>query len=264
MNGKGFIKIPRALLNEWRDTLTAEEVGILIYLTAAANYQDKPMPAPKGDLLERGQLAISLRTLAKRFGISKNKAARLLTKWERLGLIKRETISETETGTYRGTLLTLEFYASSQGMQDRSRDGRRDINGDSIRKEEKTKKVEEVPPPPFLYGSYHNISLTAEELKDLKTHIPSDLFDARINKASQGIKDGWHGYRGSHFEIIRKWAIADGCWIDNPGPPVVSKIEMQKMDLVNRFGRDKYERAVATINTDDPHKVKRYLENKMN
>ena len=263
MKGKGFIKIPRALLNEWSDTLTAEEVGILIYLTAAANYQDKPMPAPKGDLLERGQLVISLRTLAKRFGISKNKAARLLTKWERLGLIKRKTVSGTESGTYRGTLLTLEFYASSQGIQDNNRDRIRDENGDPIRIEEKKKKVEEEPPPPSLYGPYYNVSLSEEEWKDLKTHIPSDLFDARISKVSQGIKDGWHGYRGSHFEIVRKWAIADGCWIENPDPPVISQICKMKRDLIDQYGQYKYERAVATINTDDPYKVKGYLESKI-
>lgn len=264
MNGKGFIKIPRALLNEWSDTLAAEEVGILIYLTAAANYQDKPMPAPKGDLLERGQLVISLRTLAKRFGISKNKAARLLAKWERLGLIKRETVSGTESGTYRGTLLTLEFYASSQGIQDNNRDRKRDENRDSIRIEEKKKKGEEEPQPLSLHGPYHNVSLTEAEWKDLNAHIPSDLFDARIGKASQGIKDGWHGYAGSHYEIIRKWAIADGCWNEQSDRPEESRIDKMRKDLIDQYGRNQYERAVAAINTDDPHKVENYLGNKMN
>lgn len=264
MNGKGFIKVPRALLNEWNDMLTPEEIGILVNLMAMANYGDQPKRAPKGDLLKRGQLVISIRSFAKRFGMSKNRAARLLAKWEEMGLIKRRTVLGTENGTPSGTLLTLEFYEFSQGMRDSNRDSIGDRNEDSIRKEEKKKKVEEEPPPPSLYGPYHNVSLTEVEWKDLKAHIPSDLFDARISKASQGIKDGWHGYAGSHYEIIRKWAIADGCWNERLELPEESRIDKMRKDLIDQYGRNQYERAVAAINTDDPHKVENYLGSKMN
>ena len=128
MNGKGFIKVPRALLNEWNDMLTPEEIGILVNLMAMANYGDQPKRAPKGDLLKRGQLVISIRSFAKRFGMSKNRAARLLAKWEEMGLIKRRTVLGTENGTPSGTLLTLEFYEFSQGMRDSNRDSIGDRN----------------------------------------------------------------------------------------------------------------------------------------
>lgn len=145
MDGKGYIKIPRSLLNEWQDKLTNEEVGILIYLTAMANYERKPKRAPKGDYLQRGQLVISIRWFANRFGISKSKAQRMLSKWESLGIIKRKAIPWTVSGTPSGTLLTLEFYAFSQG----ARYSDRDKSEDTIRNTEKDKKPS---PSPALNG----------------------------------------------------------------------------------------------------------------
>lgn len=261
MNGKGFIIIPRNLLNDWRDRLTAEEQGIMVNLMAMANYEDKPKKAPKGDTLHRGQLVTSIRSFAKRFGISESRAYRMLRKWERLGLISRETKNETLSETGSGTLLTLEFYESSQCIRNDLRNSLRNENGNTIKKDNNLKKEEEAPPFP-LYGSYHNISLTEDELKELQMHIPADLFESRINKASQGIRDKWRGYQGSHFEIIKKWAIEDGCWEEQADSQRMNKICKMKMDLIDQFGRDKYDRAVATINIDDPYKVRRYLESK--
>ena len=145
MNGKGFIKLPRSLLNEWRDILTTEEVGILIYLTAMANYEEKPRRAPKGDQLQRGQLVISVRWFAERFNISKSKAERLLAKWENLGIIKRRTVFGTPSGTPTGTLITLEFYAFSQSAPDSNRDRKQDKTGDAIKKNRNYKKPSPLP-----------------------------------------------------------------------------------------------------------------------
>ena len=145
MNGKGFIKLPRSLLNEWRDILTPEEVGILIYLTAMANYENKTKKAPKGDQLQRGQLVISIRWFAERFNISKSKAERLLAKWENLGIIKRRTVFGTLSGTPTGTLITLEFYAFSQGVPDRNRDRKQDKTRDAIKKEKNIKTPSPLP-----------------------------------------------------------------------------------------------------------------------
>ena len=256
MNGKGFIKVPRALLNEWNDMLTPEEIGILVNLMAMANYGDQPKRAPKGDLLKRGQLVISIRSFAKRFGMSKNRAARLLAKWEEMGLIKRRTVSGTENGTPSGTLLTLEFYEFSQGMRDSNRDSIGDRNEDSIRRDKKEKKGEEVPQLPLLYGTYCNVALTEDEYRELKSHIPAELFDARINKTSQGIHDRWKGYDGPHFDIIRKWAVADGCWLNHPEPsPMLNEVNRRRRELIDQFGRDKYDRAALKLGIDDPTQV---------
>lgn len=145
MNGKGFIKLPRSLLNEWRDILTPEEIGILIYLTAMANYEDKPRRAPKGDQLQRGQLVTSIRSFAKRFSVSESRALRLMRKWEQLGIIKRETLSGAESGAPSGTLITLEFYASSQGERNTKRSGNRSENAQTIRSIKKNKKPSPLP-----------------------------------------------------------------------------------------------------------------------
>ena len=117
MNERGFIKLPRSLLTEWRDILTSEEIGILVQLMAMANYQDKPKRAPKGDYLKLGQLVTSQRDMSKRFGISASRARRLLIRWEELGLIKREPHS----GSQSGSVITLVFYASSQGKRTTNR-----------------------------------------------------------------------------------------------------------------------------------------------
>ena len=267
MNGKGFIKVPRALLNEWRDKLTQEEIGILINLMAMANYEDVPRRAPKGDYLKRGQLVTSSRAFAKRFNLSESRAYRLLKRWEQLGIIKRETLSETESGTPNGTLLTLEFYESSQGERNSDRNSFRNESEDSIRRDKKAKKGEEgVQPPPSShgYGVYHNVVLTEEGYRELKAHIPTDQFDARINKASQGIRDNWKGYDGPHFDIIKKWAITDGCWKEQQNlSPKMSKMIKMKNDLIEQFGRYDYDRAVATVETNDPNKVKAYLESRI-
>ena len=69
---------------------------------------------------------------------------------------------------------------------------------------------------------------------------------------------------GSHYEIIRKWAIADGCWNERLELPEESRIDKMRKDLIDQYGRNQYERAVAAINTDDPHKVENYLGSKMN
>ena len=128
MNGKGYIKLPRSLLNEWRDTLTSEEIGIMVQLMAMANYEKKPKQMPEGNSLERGQLVLSVRWFAKRFDMSKSKAERMLDRWEALGLIKRKTVFGTQSGTPIGTLVTLEFYAFSQGTRDnRSQDRNEDV-----------------------------------------------------------------------------------------------------------------------------------------
>ena len=236
--------------------LTPEEIGILVNLMAMANYGDQPKRAPKGDLLKRGQLVISIRSFAKRFGMSKNRAARLLAKWEEMGLIKRRTVSGTENGTLSGTLLTLEFYEFSQGMRDSNRDSIGDRNEDSIRRDKKEKKGEEVSPPPLLYGTYYNVALTEDEYRELKSHIPAELFDARINKTSQGIHDRWKGYEGPHFDIIRKWAVADGCWLDHPKPsPMLNEVNRRRRELIDQFGRDKYDRAALNLGIDDPTQV---------
>lgn len=256
MNGKGFIKVPRALLNEWRDKLTQEEIGILINLMAMANYEDVPRRAPKGDYLKRGQLVTSSRAFAKRFNLSESRAYRLFKRWERLGIIKRETLSETESGTPNGTLLTLEFYESSQGERNSDRNSIRNESEDSIRRDKKEKKGEEVPPPPLLYGTYCNVALTEDEYRELKSHIPAELFDARINKTSQGIHDRWKGYEGPHFDIIRKWAVADGCWLDHPKPsPMLNEVNRRRRELIDQFGRDKYDRAALKLGIDDPTQV---------
>ncbi|MBR6157630.1 MAG: hypothetical protein IKQ27_11775, partial [Lachnospiraceae bacterium] len=136
---------------------------------------------------------------------------------------------------------------------------------DSIRRDKKEKKGEEVPPPPLLYGTYCNVALTEDEYRELKSHIPAELFDARINKTSQGIHDRWKGYEGPHFNIIRKWAVADGCWIDHPKPsPLFSEMLRKKKELIDQFGRDKYDRTIAKLGIDDPYEVKKHLENKVN
>ena len=145
MNEKGFIKLPRSLLNGWRDILTPEEIGILVNLMAMANYDDKPRRAPKGDQLQRGQLVTSIRSFARRFGISESKTRRLLAKWEELGLIKRRTYSGTLLNTHSGTLLTLEFYASSQGVQHSNRHRKQHEVDTPIRSEEKDKKPSPLP-----------------------------------------------------------------------------------------------------------------------
>lgn len=145
MNGKGFIKLPRSLLNEWRDILTPEEIGILVNLMAMANYDNQPRKAPKGDQLQRGQLVTSIRSFAKRFGISESKTRRLLAKWEKAGLIKRRTYSGALLDTHTGTLLTLEFYASSQGVQHSNRRRNQHEVDTPIRIEKKDKKPSPVP-----------------------------------------------------------------------------------------------------------------------
>jgi len=174
VNGKGFIKVPRELLNDWRDSLSMEEQGILINLMAKANYEDKPKRAPKGDLLQRGQLVTSIRHFAKEFNISEGKTRRLLDKWEKLGLIKRNTVSGTQSGTPSGTLLTLEFYEFSQGIQHTNRHRIQHKDGTPIRNKETDNlspsclngaKVEEQKNPEDMTDAeriqqYSNITLT--------------------------------------------------------------------------------------------------------
>ena len=174
MNGKGFVKVPRALLSGWRDVLSMEEQGILINLMAKANYEDKPKRAPKGDLLQRGQLVTSIRHFAKEFNISEGKTRRLLDKWEKLGLIRRHTVSGTVSGTPSGTLLTLDFYEFSQGMQHTNRHRIQHKDGTPIRNKEidnlspsrlNGAKVEEQKNPEDMTDAeriqqYSNITLT--------------------------------------------------------------------------------------------------------
>lgn len=133
MNGKGFIKVPRALLNEWLNDLPLDESMMLIHLMALANYEDKPKKAPKGDYILRGQLVTSVRSLATTFRISPSRMMRLLIKWEKRGYIKRETKSGTDSGTPSGTLLTLEFYAFSQGVRNSKRNDLRNKNAQTTR-----------------------------------------------------------------------------------------------------------------------------------
>ena len=107
----------------------------------------------------------------------------------------------------------------------------------------------------------HSWNLTIYE-RTRPHRIPAELFDARINKTSQGIHDRWKGYEGPHFDIIRKWAVADGCWIDHPKPsPLFSEMLRKKKELIDQFGRDKYDRTIAKLGIDDPHEVKKHLEN---
>ncbi len=133
MDTKGFVKLYRSLIYAWRNSLSNEEIGILVQLMCMVNYDSKPVKAPKGDLLQRGQMVISYRSFAKNFNLSKGKTERMLEKFKYLGLITMETSFKTPSGKPTGTVLTLNFYESSQGSADNIRDRNRDKNGDAIR-----------------------------------------------------------------------------------------------------------------------------------
>lgn len=107
-NGSSYFRLPRSLLDAWRKDFTVEEIGALVLLMSKACYEDQTAPTAKGDLLKRGQLVVSIRGLAQSLQWSEKKVRLFLDKLKRTGW-------GTQKGTRKGTLLTLDFYASSQG-----------------------------------------------------------------------------------------------------------------------------------------------------
>lgn len=120
----GWVPIERDLFEDefWTEPRVFSRAEAYIDLTRRASFRDEPASLPERGRINvrRGQLAASLRFLAKEWGWKKSKVERFLATLQRIGWI------ETETGT--GVLLItichlVTFYRARDSERDTSRDG---------------------------------------------------------------------------------------------------------------------------------------------
>ena len=106
----GFIKYQRSLHEELMKLSHDEHVAFLDLLTTA-NYETTT--TPRGDIVNRGQVLSSYAALANRWNVSIKRVRTILKTLRDTGLV---TVSGTGQGKGRGTLLTVDNYAFTQGV----------------------------------------------------------------------------------------------------------------------------------------------------
>ena len=122
-NRTTFFTIDRRLLEE--ELWTAEPFTkgqAWVDLIGRASYEDT-------ELVKRGELLVSIRTLARRWQWSKGKVERFLKSLENDGMITRDTKRDTNRDT-NGTTLRVEKYDFYQSRRDTKRDTNRDRGRD--------------------------------------------------------------------------------------------------------------------------------------
>ena len=286
-----YFKIDRKLLGS--DLWLSESFSsgqAWIDLIGLANYADRERSF-RGQVqqIKRGELVVSKLWLAQRWRWSEGKVRRFLARIQKEGMVKLESKNT-------GTVIRICNYERYQGMSDTQRtdertnqrtnrrvksienstlsedtrrtderENRRTDGGHKEKEQEGNKKKGEKiePSPPLAYGSYKNVIMTQAEYDDLKRHIPVIMFEERIEKASRNIHNGNKGYKGSHYEAVKHWAITDECWKEHVEPTAnCSILEQRRREFIETLGRDTYERTIATVGTDDPKAIKEYLERK--
>ena len=105
----GFVKLPRSL-HQQLAKLPHDAYFAILDLLVTANYEASA--TSDGLVVKRGQVLTSLASLSDRWGVSVKRTRTILQILQGMDLV---TITGTGRGKGRGTLLTLEFYASSQG-----------------------------------------------------------------------------------------------------------------------------------------------------
>lgn len=123
----GWISVYRSIRDHWiwKDETSYNRVQAWLDLLLEANFEDKKILV-NGKLvkIKRGQMWTSVRTLADRWGWSKNRVVAFLE------LLQGDTMV-TVKGTQNGTLLTIVNYEEFQNQQDTDKDADEDTDEDT-------------------------------------------------------------------------------------------------------------------------------------
>ena len=213
MANNGWIKIHRSILqNPWMNN--ADVLGAWIYILLNVAYQSTDVVFEgKRITLNPGQGLFKVRQMAKILGVSHSKLNRIIT------LFKSETQIETQT-TPRNTLVTVinwEKYQSNETQNEIQTEHKRNTNGtqaEHLPYYKRNKEIKNI----RIYGEYHNVKLTDEDLEKLKTEFPVD-WQERIERLSEYIAEKGDKYK-NHLAVIRNWARKDR-------PRIVAKNDVQ-------------------------------------
>lgn len=145
-DNNGWIKLRRNIISDPLFNSGKYSKGqAWVFLNLAANYYDHPFPTERGTInLKRGELAYSLRTLARIWGWSVNGVKSYLATLKALGRIDTRDAHIT-------TVISLIYYDEEQKRDTRD-DTLRDTRDDYIQEEKEKKKYYPPGTPPEKRG----------------------------------------------------------------------------------------------------------------
>ena len=134
-DNRGWIKLHRSIISDPLFNAGKYSKGqAWVFLNLAACYEDKPFPTDRGTVhLKRGELAYSLRSLARIWGWSVNGVKSYLATLKTLGRIDTRNAHVT-------TVITMLYYNEEQKRDTRD-DTRRDTRDDYIQEDKEEKEV---------------------------------------------------------------------------------------------------------------------------
>lgn len=204
---EGWIKLHRKIMEcaLWGNDEPSDKKSAWIDLLLMANHRDKQIVF-KGQprIIKAGQRLTSIRKLATMWNWSINRVKRYLDLLESLNMITVESDNN-------GTLLTIVKYEVYQGERytdeytneytddtptNTQTDTKQEIKNDKNEKNDKKS----------IYGEYHHVKLSDQDLEKLHEQYGQDMTNACINYLDEYIE--MKGYKAkNHYLCIKKWVV---------------------------------------------------------
>lgn len=202
----GWIKLHRKIQDcfLWDDPFGRKDAWIDLLLLV--NHKDKKvMFDGKLYTVKAGQRITSIRKLSNRWHWSKDKTVSFLKLLESEGMITREADS-------RKTIITVVNYGLYQGEEDAESDADKDTEQDTHKDTDKdtdspqTRMIKNEKNDKKIYGEYHHVKLTDQELQKLNDEYGYEMTMTCITYLDEYIE--MKGYKAkSHYLCIKKWVV---------------------------------------------------------
>ena len=204
----GWIKIHRKIMEcaLWNGDEPSNKKSAWIDLLLMANHKEKQIVF-KGQprTIKAGQRLTSIRKLATLWNWSLNRVRRYLELLEELNMI---TVERDTNGTLI-TIVKYEVYQGERYATDTPTDTPMDTLTDTptdTAMEPKQERKNDKNDKKNIYGEYHHVKLTDQELGKLQEEYGEEMTTACIVYLDEYIE--MKGYKAkSHYLCIRKWVV---------------------------------------------------------
>lgn len=201
----GFVKIHRKFL-DWEWYKDHNTFRVFMHCLLMANWKDGKF---MGQVIPRGSFATSYTQLAEQTSLSVKNVRTALNHLKSTGVVAIKSTSQF-------SIITVLNYSQYQddgtpnGRQaagERQADGRQVATIEERKKERKEEYINTYEPEHHLFGIFHNVRLTDDELNELMRLHPDDYIEM-IENMSTYMRSNGKVY-ADHFATLMRWKRND-------------------------------------------------------